>query len=84
MVPNAITAPVVISSTGHDGPVGVLSAKWLVTTCLVKEPRGVRCLDTVRVYPSIDNGTKGAVPGLIMGDECCGALPPTLVLREYP
>lgn len=37
MDPQVITAPVVISATGHDGPMGAFCAKRLVSTGLVKE-----------------------------------------------
>ena len=38
MDPNVITAPVVVSATGHDGPMGAFSAKRLVSAGLLKEP----------------------------------------------
>jgi thiamine thiazole synthase len=35
-VPNTITAPIVISATGHDGPMGAFSAKHLVSAGLLQ------------------------------------------------
>jgi len=66
MDPNVITAPVIISATGHDGPMGAFSAKRLVSTGLVKELGNMRCLDMNRAEPNIVNGTREVVPGLIM------------------
>lgn len=66
MDPNVITAPVIISATGHDGPMGAFSAKRLVSTGLLKELGNMRCLDMNRSEPAIVNGTREVVPGLIM------------------
>lgn len=69
MDPNVITAPVIISATGHDGPMGAFCAKRLVSTGLVKELGNMRCLDMNRAEPNIVNGTREVVPGLIMAGE---------------
>ncbi|KIP06210.1 hypothetical protein PHLGIDRAFT_468135 [Phlebiopsis gigantea 11061_1 CR5-6] len=66
MDPNVITAPVVVSATGHDGPMGAFSAKRLVSTGLLKELGNMRGLDMNRAEPAIVNGTREVVPGLIM------------------
>jgi thiamine thiazole synthase len=66
MDPNTITAPVVISATGHDGPMGAFSAKRLVSNGLLKELGNMRCLDMNRSEPAIVNGTREVVPGLIL------------------
>lgn len=66
MDPNTITAPVVISATGHDGPMGAFSAKRLVSAGLLKELGNMRGLDMNRAEPAIVNGTREVVPGLIM------------------
>jgi thiamine thiazole synthase len=45
MDPATITAPVVVTATGHDGPMGAFSAKRLVSMGFTKElgnMRGVR------------------------------------------
>ncbi|KAF5319936.1 hypothetical protein D9611_011036 [Ephemerocybe angulata] len=66
MDPNTITAPVIISATGHDGPMGAFSAKRLVSTGLLKELGNMRGLDMNRAEPAIVNGTREVVPGLIL------------------
>lgn len=69
MDPNTITAPVIISATGHDGPMGAFSAKRLVSTGLLKELGNMRGLDMNRAEPAIVNGTREVVPGLILTGE---------------
>jgi len=66
MDPNTITAPVTITATGHDGPMGAFSAKRLVSAGLLKELGNMRGLDMNRAEPAIVNGTREVVPGLIM------------------
>ncbi|KAI0320520.1 Thi4-domain-containing protein [Amylostereum chailletii] len=66
MDPNTITAPVIVSATGHDGPMGAFSAKRLVSAGLLKELGSMRGLDMNRAEPAIVNGTREVVPGLIM------------------
>ena len=66
MDPNTITAPIIISATGHDGPMGAHSAKRLVSAGLLKELGNMRGLDMQRSEPAIVNGTREVVPGLIM------------------
>ncbi|KAG5648416.1 hypothetical protein DXG03_004990 [Asterophora parasitica] len=70
MDPNTITAPVVISATGHDGPMGAFSAKRLVSAGLNKELGNMRGLDMNRAEPAIVNNTREVVPGLIFTGEC--------------
>ncbi|CAA7261595.1 unnamed protein product [Cyclocybe aegerita] len=66
MDPNTITAPVVISATGHDGPMGAFSAKRMVSAGLLKELGNMRGLDMNRAEPAIVNGTREVTPGLIL------------------
>ncbi|KAK1232054.1 thiamine metabolism- protein [Marasmius sp. AFHP31] len=66
MDPNTITAPVVVSATGHDGPMGAFSAKRLVSAGLLKELGNMRGLDMNRSEPAIVNNTREVAPGLIM------------------
>ena len=66
MNPNVITAPVIVSATGHDGPMGAFSAKRLVSMGLLKELGNMRGLDMNRAEPAIVNGTREVAPGLIM------------------
>ncbi|KAG5350555.1 hypothetical protein C0989_010474 [Termitomyces sp. Mn162] len=65
MDPNTITAPVIISATGHDGPMGAFSAKRLISAGLKKELGNMRGLDMSRAEPTIVNNTREVVPGLI-------------------
>ncbi len=69
MDPNTITAPVVVSATGHDGPMGAFSAKRLVSAGLLKELGNMRGLDMNRAEPAIVNNTREVTPGLIMTGE---------------
>ncbi|KAK0464263.1 thiazole biosynthetic enzyme [Desarmillaria tabescens] len=66
MDPNTITAPVIVSATGHDGPMGAFSAKRLVSAGLLKELGNMRGLDMNRAEPAIVNNTRQVAPGLIM------------------
>ncbi|KAF8195439.1 Thi4 family-domain-containing protein [Pholiota molesta] len=66
MDPNTITAPVIISATGHDGPMGAFSAKRMVSAGLLKELGNMRGLDMNRAEPAIVNGTREVTPGLIL------------------
>ena len=66
MDPNTITAPIIVSATGHDGPMGAFSAKRLVSAGLLKELGNMRGLDMNRAEPAIVNGTREVTPGLIM------------------
>jgi len=66
MDPATITAPVVVTTTGHDGPMGAFSAKRLVSMGLNKELGNMRGLDMNRSEPAIVNGTREVVPGLVM------------------
>lgn len=69
MDPNTITAPVIVTATGHDGPMGAFSAKRLVTTGLLKELGNMRGLDMNKAEPAIVNGTREVVSGLVMTGE---------------
>ncbi|KAL4251200.1 Thiamine thiazole synthase [Abortiporus biennis] len=66
MDPNVITAPVIVTATGHDGPMGAFSAKRMVSAGLLKELGNMRGLDMNRSEPAIVNGTREVAPGLIM------------------
>ena len=70
MDPNTITAPVIVSATGHDGPMGAFSAKRLVSAGLLKELGNMRGLDMNRAEPAIVNNTREVAPGLIMTGLC--------------
>ena len=67
MDPNTINAPLVISTTGHDGPFGAFSAKRLVSMGAVDKLGGMRALDMNTAEDAIVKNTREIVPGLIMG-----------------
>ncbi|KAG8528618.1 uncharacterized protein KY384_006305 [Bacidia gigantensis] len=67
MDPNTINAPVVVSTTGHDGPSGAFSVKRLVQMGAVKELGGMRGLDMNTAEDAIVKKTREVVPGLIVG-----------------
>lgn len=67
MDPNTINAPVIISTTGHDGPFGAFSVKRLVSMQALKALGGMRGLDMNTAEDAIVKGTREIVPGLIVG-----------------
>jgi len=67
MDPNTINAPVVISTTGHDGPFGAFSVKRLVSMQQLEKLGGMRGLDMNTAEDAIVKRTREVVPGLIVG-----------------
>ncbi|KAI9658783.1 MAG: thiamine metabolism- protein [Bathelium mastoideum] len=67
MDPNTINAPVVISTTGHDGPFGAFSVKRLVSMQQLGALGGMRGLDMNTAEDAIVKRTREIVPGLIVG-----------------
>jgi len=67
MDPNTINAPVLISTTGHDGPFGAFSVKRLVSMKQLEKIGGMRGLDMNRAEDAIVKRTREVVPGLIVG-----------------
>lgn len=67
MDPNTINAPVIISTTGHDGPFGAFSAKRMVSMGGIKALGGMRGLDMNVAEDAIVKGTREIAPGLIIG-----------------
>jgi thiamine thiazole synthase len=67
MDPNTINAPVVISTTGHDGPFGAFSVKRLVSMQQIEKLGGMRGLDMNKAEDAIVKRTREVVPGLIVG-----------------
>lgn len=67
MDPNTINAPVVISTTGHDGPFGAFSVKRLVSMKQLEQLGGMRGLDMQSAEDAIVKNTREIVPGLIVG-----------------
>ncbi|PHH72567.1 hypothetical protein CDD82_5911 [Ophiocordyceps australis] len=67
MDPNTINAPLVISTTGHDGPMGAFCVKRLVSMQRVDSLGGMRGLDMQTAEDAIVKNTREVVPGLIVG-----------------
>ncbi|KAK9236146.1 Thi4 family-domain-containing protein [Lipomyces kononenkoae] len=67
MDPNTINAPVVLSTTGHDGPFGAFSVKRLVSMTAIEKLGGMRGLDMKAAEDVIVKRTREVVPGLIVG-----------------
>ncbi|KAF2834699.1 thiazole biosynthesis enzyme [Patellaria atrata CBS 101060] len=67
MDPNTINAPIIISTTGHDGPFGAFSVKRLVSMGATEKLAGMRGLDMNSAEDAIVKGTREIVPGLIVG-----------------
>lgn len=67
MDPNTINAPVIISTTGHDGPFGAFSAKRLVSMSSIDKLGGMRGLDMNVAEDAIVKNTREVTKGLIMG-----------------
>jgi thiamine thiazole synthase len=67
MDPNTINAPVIISTTGHDGPFGAFSVKRLVSMQQLEKLGGMRGLDMNKAEDAIVKRTREVVPGLIVG-----------------
>lgn len=67
MDPNTINAPLVISTTGHDGPFGAFSAKRLVSMTAIEKLGGMRGLDMNSAEDAIVKSTREVSKGLIMG-----------------
>ncbi|KAA8644408.1 hypothetical protein EYZ11_002796 [Aspergillus tanneri] len=67
MDPNTINAPVIISTTGHDGPFGAFCAKRLVSMNTVDKLGGMRGLDMNSAEDAIVKNTREVAKGLIIG-----------------
>ncbi|KAK5056606.1 hypothetical protein LTR84_012138 [Exophiala bonariae] len=67
MDPNTINAPLVISTTGHDGPFGAFCAKRLVSMNAIEKLGGMRALDMNSAEDAIVKGTREVSPGIIIG-----------------
>jgi len=67
MDPNTINAPVIISTTGHDGPFGAFSIKRLVSMGAVDIMGGMRGLDMKSAEDAIVKRTREVIPGMIIG-----------------
>ncbi|KAL3478104.1 Thi4 family-domain-containing protein [Aspergillus californicus] len=67
MDPNTINAPVIISTTGHDGPFGAFCAKRLVSMSTIDKLGGMRGLDMNSAEDAIVKNTREVAKGLIIG-----------------
>ncbi|GAA6008460.1 thiamine thiazole synthase [Rhodotorula paludigena] len=67
MDPQTITAPLVLSFAGHDGPFGAFAVKRLVATGLVEKLGNMRTLDMRTAEDYIVNNTREVFPGLVTG-----------------
>lgn len=67
MDPNTINAPLVISTTGHDGPFGAFCVKRLVSMQQLEKLGGMRGLDMRSAEDAIVKRTREVVKGLIVG-----------------
>lgn len=66
MDPNVIESKVVVSSCGHDGPMGAHSVKRLASLGMVPTVPGMGALDMNTAEDSIVNNTREVVPGLVL------------------
>jgi len=67
MDPNTINAPVIVSTTGHDGPFGAFSVKRLLSMQQIEKLGGMRGLDMNTAEDDIVKNTREIVPGLVVG-----------------
>ncbi|KAK2742303.1 thiamine metabolism- protein [Onygenales sp. PD_40] len=67
MDPNTINAPLVISTTGHDGPFGAFCAKRLVSMGGIDKLGGMKGLDMNEAEEAIVKNTREVTKGLIVG-----------------
>ncbi|KAI8886786.1 thiazole biosynthetic enzyme, chloroplastic [Backusella circina FSU 941] len=65
MDPNVIEAKVVVSATGHDGVMGASGVKRLESIGLIKETKGMHCLDMNAAEDDIVHYTREVVPGMV-------------------
>eukprot|EP00898_Chlorokybus_atmophyticus_P005180 jgi/Chlat1/5663/Chrsp37S05481 len=66
MDPNVMEAKVVVSSTGHDGPMGASGVKRLQKIGLVGQCPGMIALDMNAAEDNIVSSTREVVPGMII------------------
>ncbi|KAI8444706.1 thiazole biosynthetic enzyme, mitochondrial [Phakopsora pachyrhizi] len=67
MDPSTITAPLVCSFAGHDGPFGAFCVKRVASAGLSEGLGDMRPLDMERAEDHIANKTREILPGLIVG-----------------
>jgi cysteine-dependent adenosine diphosphate thiazole synthase len=65
MDPNTINSKLIVSCTGHDGPMGAFCVKRLVSQGYIKRNQ-MGCLDMNKAEDSIVKNTREVFPGLIV------------------
>jgi len=66
MDPNVMEAKMVVSSTGHDGPMGASGVKRLEKLKMVSECPGMSALDMNAAEDRIVQNTREIVPGMVL------------------
>lgn len=67
MDPNVVEAKVMVSSTGHDGPMGASGVKRLAKLGMLDRPAsGMGALDMVAAEDAIVDRTREVVPGMVV------------------
>ena len=66
MDPNVMEAKVVVSGTGHDGPMGASSVKRLESIGLIEQKKGMLSLDMNAAEDDIVRYTREVVPGMVV------------------
>lgn len=66
MDPNVMEAKVIVSGTGHDGPMGASGVKRLESIGLIKENKGMLSLDMNAAEDDIVKYTREVVPGMVV------------------
>eukprot|EP00798_Chlamydomonas_sp_ICE-L_P031787 gene31787-6984_t len=66
MDPNVIESKVIVSSCGHDGPMGAHSVKRLASLGMLPAIPGMAALDMNSAEDKIVNNTREVVPGIVL------------------
>lgn len=66
MDPNVMEAKVVVSCTGHDGPMGASGVKRLQSIGMVEKVPGMGALDMNTAEDAVVAGTQEIVPGMVL------------------
>eukprot|EP00798_Chlamydomonas_sp_ICE-L_P031230 gene31230-6379_t len=66
MDPNVIESKVIVSSCGHDGPMGAHSVKRLASLGMLPAIPGMGALDMNSAENKIVNNTREVVPGIVL------------------
>jgi len=66
MDPNVLESKVMVSSTGHDGPMGASGVKRLAKLGLVKAAPGMAALDMNSAEDAVVHHTREIIPGMVI------------------